>query len=370
MMRRTLVAACAMVLLAFGLPTVKLVHDLPVLRVGLEAVTAGQLDAPILRTGTVRAANPVNVTGPVPGSVQSVEVTPGTVVHAGDVLARLDASAYTRTLDTARIELLQAEDDVHRRQGELGELERQCSTEEQLAAERIIALAELRATEAAVQQAGDRVRASEARVFRARETLAQASAGLQESVIRAPVGGLILSIAPDEPSFRIASDLDHVVVRTELAGRDSWAVQVGNRVAISTPRGPIDGTVVAIEQDESRPPSALIDVPASPRDLRPGTVVTLALDATRRGQAVRIPNAALSFAPSADLLDRIGEVRVPNVPLFPRAERAAHVWTYDGSSFATVEVRTGDHDALFTELLDGPLRPGDQVVTSASVPED
>src|SRR5262245_32928507 len=195
-MRRPLATACASALVALVvlLWPIELVRDSPIPRVGVRPITTGTIDAPLVRTGIVRAANPINVGPPLPGAVRSVEVVAVAIVHSGDVLARLDAGAYAATLAAARTEFLLAEDEAHRHQGELEELERQCSAEERLAAERLIALASLRATEAAVQQATDHVRQSEARLSQAREALARATAGMQEAVIRAPVDGMAIAI--------------------------------------------------------------------------------------------------------------------------------------------------------------------------------
>jgi multidrug efflux pump subunit AcrA (membrane-fusion protein) len=369
MMRRTLATACATALLALlvFLWPVELVRDSPIPRVSVRPITTGTIEAPLVRTGTVHAANPINVSPPLSGAVQAVEVVAGAIVHSGDVLARLDASAYTGRLAAARTELPMAEEEVHRSQDDLEEVEQQCSAEARLAAERLIALASLRATEAAVLQANDQLRQSEARLSQAREAVARATAGMQEAVIRAPVDGTVIAIVPAEPLFLIAADGDRVEVRANLVQRDAQTIHVGDTVAIPLGDGTVRGSILAIETDDAVP-TALIDVRATARELRPGTLVTFAVESTRRPPTARIPNAALSFSPTANLLDAIGERHIPTVALQPRPEHAAHVWTYDGSWFARIELLTGDHDAEFTELVDGPLRRGDQVVTEASMP--
>ena len=132
----------------------------------------------------------------------------------------------------------------------------------------------------------------------------------------------------------------------------------------------LSGRVVAIEQDKVEMPTAVIKVAATARELPPGARCSIVFDGARRRSTVRVPNAALSFNPPADMLEMIGELHVPTVSLPTHAERSLHVWTYDSGGFTRIEILAGDHDAQFTELVDGPLRPGDRVVTSASVPED
>jgi hypothetical protein len=41
------------------------------------------------------------------------------------------------------------------------------------------------------------------------------------------------------------------------------------------------------------------------------------------------------------------------------------VWEYDGREFTAIAVRVGLADSQWTELLSGPVRPGDALVTSA-----
>jgi hypothetical protein len=45
--------------------------------------------------------------------------------------------------------------------------------------------------------------------------------------------------------------------------------------------------------------------------------------------------------------------------------RSADVWTYDGTRFTPIAIRTGVADETWTELLSGRIHPGDAVVTSA-----
>jgi hypothetical protein len=81
-----------------------------------------------------------------------------------------------------------------------------------------------------------------------------------------------------------------------------------------------------------------------------------------------VPNEALSFSPPRELLDAIGETRVPSMAFSANPDAPlSQVWTYDGCEFTAVRVRTGYRDGRFTELVDGPLHPGDRLVTGASM---
>jgi HlyD family secretion protein len=89
----------------------------------------------------------------------------------------------------------------------------------------------------------------------------------------------------------------------------------------------------------------------------------------QRDRAVRIPNNAMTFRPAADLLKSLGQ-QEPPVPQQdskdPRPGRLARVWMFKDGRFDAVTVRVGLSNDTWTELLDGPVRPGDQLVTQAA----
>jgi hypothetical protein len=50
----------------------------------------------------------------------------------------------------------------------------------------------------------------------------------------------------------------------------------------------------------------------------------------------------------------------------PRPGRLTRVWTFKDGRFEAVTVRVGLANDSWTELLEGPVRPGDQLVTQAA----
>ena len=98
-------------------------------------------------------------------------------------------------------------------------------------------------------------------------------------------------------------------------------------------------------------------------------VVTL--DGARLENAVRIPNGALAFRPPQEVLQAIGESGPPasNAAAVGDVDntRSRDVWEYDGRRFTPIAVRVGLADDQWTQLLSGSIRPGDTLVTSASL---
>ncbi len=98
---------------------------------------------------------------------------------------------------------------------------------------------------------------------------------------------------------------------------------------------------------------------------------TVTLAGSHREDVTRIPNSALSFRPPPDVLHAIGEDNVPppDQETQPSAEPGSvvRVWQYDGQFFTPITLRVGLSDDRMTEVLNGPLKVGDQLVTGATI---
>jgi len=108
----------------------------------------------------------------------------------------------------------------------------------------------------------------------------------------------------------------------------------------------------------------MIDVDNAEQKLRPGMTATVVLRGNEREHVIRLPNNALLFRPSEDLLATTGS---PVDRSGPRSddEEDSEVWRFDGTTFTPIDVTTGLADDAWTELLRGPLENGDLLVTSA-----
>lgn len=115
---------------------------------------------------------------------------------------------------------------------------------------------------------------------------------------------------------------------------------------------------------------AVIDVDAASQDIPPGSTAIVTLAGSERTQAVRIPNNALTFAPSPASLAAVDQeppvLSRPNSDSRKRpSTRQGHVWKFENNRFVPIPVETGIADDSWTELLSGDVRPGDRLVTAA-----
>ncbi len=115
--------------------------------------------------------------------------------------------------------------------------------------------------------------------------------------------------------------------------------------------------------------TAVVEVDNPDGAFAPGGTGLMTFVGEQRERAVRIPNNALTFRPTVDLLDSLGQ-QEPPVPRQdakdPRPGRLARVWMFKDGRFEGTTVRVGLANDTWTELLEGAVRPGDALVTQAS----
>jgi HlyD family secretion protein len=396
----------------------------PEVQVESARVTVGSITRRILATGTVTPMTTVAVGTQVSGIVQSLGADFDSIVRAGAVIARLDPSLYQAALDEARARLAQATAALDQAQADLVGL-RTAEADARMKLDRAQALginglipaADLDAAQIAMNEATADVRSGEARVNQARAAIAQATADVEQAsvdldhtVIRSPIDGIVVARNVDVGQtlaatvqapvlFNIATDFKRILVQVDIDEADidgvtdgeaatfqvesypgetfhgmvtqlraqSVAEQTATATTVPTSTSSATTSVVATVVSYT----AIIEVANPDEKLRPGMTAEVALGGSRREQAVRIPNRALAFRPSADVLQALGE---PD-PVRSRAAadanssdaRTSDVWEYDGKRFTPIAVRTGLADDTWTEILSGSIHPGDVVVTSAAL---
>ena len=172
---------------------------------------------------------------------------------------------------------------------------------------------------------------------------------VQVDVDESDVGGL----TPGEPAtFEVESYRDETFHGTVAQVRIQ-PVAAQPAAAVSGPPGAATASVPSVVSD-----AVIVDVDNADERLRPGMTAQVALAGVRHDHAVRIPDRALQFHPPPDVLLALGERETPGAPT---------VWEFDGTQLTPIAVRAGLAGDGWTELLSGPIRSGDALVTSAAV---
>jgi len=196
---------------------------------------------PILTaSGYVVARRKAVVSAKIQGRLSELRVEEGSVVREGEILAKLESLDYEASVARARAAVQRAEAD-------LGEYRRQLRLSEDLARQKIV-------SEDQREAAASRVKIAEAQVAQAAADQAFAEAQLQNTVIRAPFGGVVVkkmaevgeSVAPIPPGVNISTSSGAIVALADLATLEVEADVAEANVAKVASGQPAEVTVEAI----------------------------------------------------------------------------------------------------------------------------
>jgi HlyD family secretion protein len=345
-------------------------------RLMLQAVTRGPLERRISVSGTLNPVNQVQVGTQVSGTVRALHVDYNDTVRPGQLLAELD----TTTLDA---ELRSAEAGLRGAQAAVALAQAELARDRGLLAQGFIAEAEVAQRDADLAAAVSTRQQQQAALDRARHNRAHAE-------IRSPVAGTVVSreVAVGQTVqasfstpvlFKIAEDLSAMQIDASVAEADVGQVQAGQAVQFTVDAFPddlFDGTVHQVRnnytvQQNVVTYTVVVRARNPDRRLRPGMTAYLAVTVGRRAQTLRVPNAALRFDPGEALRQALA---VPGAAAAvaaagPMQASRRSVWRLraDGR-IEPVTLRLGLADAQWTEVVDGPLAPGDRLAVGEAVP--
>jgi multidrug resistance efflux pump len=349
-------------------------------------VTTGTLSENIELPGSLEVQRTADLFFTMDGKVKQVYVDPGEAVRTGDLVAELDASGLEDTVEAlefdlqeaelkvaqaqttvdARIDVFWAQTAVARAQVAAAQaaVERQRAEAAQAAQEGRtvyvdesavpLAEAQLNLTQASAQAEVDAARGSlelaEFQQQRAEAHYLNARAALSETVLAAPIAGVVnaidvrpgTAVQPYE-TVGIIVDPSNLWVSALVSAEDSEQIAVGQPVEIRFDARPADvyaGTVADVAAAES---SSAYEVVVDFDN--PWNVPT----ETEQGLRVVFPGVTRTDVPV-----------VPNAAITTFAGQAYVQVVQDDDTARRTEIETGVSDGAFTEVVSG-LQPG-QVV--------
>ncbi|MGM0578158.1 MAG: efflux RND transporter periplasmic adaptor subunit [Myxococcota bacterium] len=356
-----------------------------------EAVDRGDVVTAVTATGTIEAVRVVEVGAEISGRVVTVEAEVNDEVAEGQVLARLDTEPIEARLEEAEARLDSARASTRQALATLREARLAEKRVKRLDAGGVAAEQQLEEAVAARQRAEASYAAAKAQQRLAEAQLKEVQTDLDKAVIESPVSGIVLtrSVEPGNAVaaqfqtpvlFTIAQDLRDMELRLAVDEADVGRVAGGMPATFTVDAWPdraFEGEVSlvsfapTVEQGvvtyETR-----VSVDNEGRLLRPGMTATATITSSRVEDVLRIPNAALRFAPPRAM--RGG----PPSPFPMRKQRSEQdedadrterrrpsgpvVWVLRGGDLHAVAVTTGVTDGTWTEIRSGDLDAGDRVV--------
>ncbi|HUL80147.1 MAG TPA: efflux RND transporter periplasmic adaptor subunit [Vicinamibacteria bacterium] len=304
---------------------------------------------PILTaSGYVVARRKAVVSAKIQGRLSDLRVEEGSVVREGEVLARLESFDYEASVVRARAALQRAEAD-------LAENVRQLKLSEDLAAQKIVSVDQRDA-------AASRVKLADAALAQAKADLGFAEAQLQNTVIRAPFGGVVVkkmaevgeSVAPIPPGVNISTSSGAIVALADLATLEVEADVAEANVAKVANGQPAEVTVEAIPDRRYKAilrqviPTAdrtkatvmvKVTILDKDKDLKPemSAKVTF-LEPEKNGAALVASGAAVVLVPRDSVVTRDGK---PTVFLVREGKATARTITLGTERQGQVIVREG-----------------------------
>lgn len=321
-----------------------------------ETAERGEIIQSISANGTLNPVVLVNVGTQVSGTVKKLHADFNDRVKTGQVLAELDPSLFEAQERQDRANLMGAQASLQLAQIKL--------TQQRRLHEKGFA------SDVDFEQAQQAVAAARAQVKVAEAQLQRDRTNLRYTVIQSPISGVVVARNVDigqtvaasfqTPTlFQIAQDLRKMQIDTSVAEADVGNVHVGQSVRFTVdafPSRDFDGTVSQIRlnptiQQNVVTYNVVVAVDNADGTLLPGMTAHVHITVARKGDVLRVPNAALRFQPKGQSNAAPAKTKGPGVYIVGKDGKAV-----------PVKVQTGITDNTYTEITGGDLRPGAQVV--------
>ena len=289
-------------------------------RVSTTAVTRGDVVEVVVSTGTVESLTTVQVGSQVSGNVAWLGADFNSVVHKGEVIAKLDPSLLEAQVRQSRANVTRAQADVERSRVQLTDARQKLDRATLLAARQIIATSDLDAAKLAVESAEADMQAARAQLVQAEAALNQNEVNVTHTVITAPIDGIVIERSVDvgqtvaaslqSPTlFQIAADLTKMRLKASIDEADMGRVRPGQAVRFTVDAYPEETFTGAVSQVRLQPTvtqnvttyASIIDVANPEVKLKPGMTANIRIEIARRTGVLRVPNAALRFRPTEEI---------------------------------------------------------------------
>lgn len=324
-------------------------------------VARGDVSRSVTATGTLNPILTIIVGSYVSGVIRQVFCDYNAVVKAGQVCAKIDPGPYQAALDQYNGQLL-------RDQGLLEEAQVDLQRYQKLARESSIALQQVEDQSYLVQQDEGTVKLDEGLVE-------NAELNLKYTDIVSPVDGTVVSrnvsqgqtVASSYQTptlFLIGTNLKQMEVDTNVSESDVGNMKVGDQADFTVDAYPnriFQGVVSQVRVSPQEVQNvvtydAIIYVDNADLALMPGMTAATQIVVNQRKKILRIPDQALRYEPGGLAGPTSG------TPMGGQGR----VWVLRNNHPVGVTVGLGLDDGSFTEIVEGDLKTGDQLIIAES----
>ena len=408
------------VVVVFGLTTLNKNGNNGV-RFKKEAIKKGSIEALVVTTGTLNPVNTVDVGSQVSGRIEDIYVDFNSEVKAGQIIARIDQSAFSTRVQQNEANYRSAVASLEKSKVMLANDKKKLDRAMDLFNKELISFEDKEAAETQYYSSKADLQSSEAKLEQAKSQLDSSQVDLDYTIIKSPINGVVINrnvnvgqtVAASFQApvlFQIANDLSKMQVECSVDEADIGRVKESQRVTFTVDAFPDDNFTGTVSQVRYSPEivqnvvtyTTIVAVENPEMKLRPGMTATVSMVVGEAKNKLLVPNSALRFTPQFTqeemqaMFESIkrerqggrgdssqaggaqpGQTRgqgSPSGPQFGMAggsgmQRSARkdvgrVWIEDErGNLKPVMIRIGVTDNTFTEVIRGELEEGQEVIT-------
>ena len=375
-------------------------------------VSKGNIAAQVTANGTLSARTTVQVGAQVSGRVVELHADFNDPVKKGQIIAKLDESLLRAQIDQSQAAYNLAVANQQKAEVALFDAERQYKRQQGLGDQQLVAGATVETYQVTRDTAKAALAAAKAQVSQASANLSQARTNLGYATIYSPIDGVVLTRTYDigqtvqssfsAPTlFTIAADLSVMQIDTAVSESDVGALKEAMKANFTVDAFPgktFEGTVRQVRNSPTTTQGvvtydAVIDVNNQDHSLRPGMTANVTFVLDQVADVIKIPNAALRFKPTRDQIMALrekfsmgsghhrgsgaggppggGSAMMPKPDAASGASGGAGmkfgdkkpVWKLVDGKPKMALVKPGLSDGSSTQMIEGDLKPGDQLIT-------
>lgn len=371
---------------------------IPAIQYTMAKVERGAITSTVTATGTLSALVTVQVGSQVSGRVEKIYADYNSHVKQGELIAQIDPSLFRANLVQANANLADAKASLgfaraNLREAKATAVERQSEYARTVALARqgILSAQQLEQAKANAETAAAAVSAAQAQVTQADAQIQTRNAAvdyarqnLGYTNIYSPIDGTVISRKVDVGQtvqaafqapvlFTIAKDLRSMQIDTSVGESDVGKLRKGMRAIFTVDAYPghqFSGVVRQIRNAAQTVQNivtydAVIDVANPDLKLKPGMTANVEFIVDQEKDVVRIPNGALLFHPDPKLLKEL-HVAAGSPANIPSQTSRTTVWVLHSGKPEPVSITSGITDGSVTQLVQGNIRPGEEVITDMS----
>ena len=284
-------------------------------------IDRGAVEATVTATGAINAVVTVQVGSLVSGTIAKLGADFNSEVKEGQIIAQIDPTRFKAAVAQADAGLKSAEASLVHADVAVREAKIELDRAKPLFDQKVIGGADWDAARSKYDQAiADRASA-DAQVAQSRASLGVARVDLEHTTIKAPISGTVLQRSVDVGQtvaaamtapvlFTIAQDLSRMEVHAAVDEADVGKLHEGQQATFTVDAYPGETFPGTIFQIRSQPTvtqnvvtyDAVLRVDNKNGKLRPGMTASVRAVSQRHEGVLRVPNSALRFRPTADLL--------------------------------------------------------------------